>query len=106
MVKRKDNNKIISKSLFLGVLGIVFVIALYLMFASSGIFYSPVVDGISFENAKSYIIGLGPNGVEWYCGKREFFTDANGKQYGAKSLEELKRILGNEARLMSELCSE
>lgn len=105
MKKIKEKNKSHTiKILFLGVLAIVLIVALYLMSVSSGILLSPD-EGISFESAKSYIIGLGPNGVDWFCGKKEFYTDTNGKQYGAKSLEELKRILGNEMRLISALCS-
>ena len=74
------------------------------MTVSSGILLGPKLEGISYEKAKSYIIDLGPGGVDWYCGKIDLFVDKNGNEYGQRELQELKRILGNEMLIRNDIC--
>ena len=93
------------KALFLGVLVLVIFISIYLTFFPS-ISLSPEEEqsATSFVDASSFLSKLGQDGIDWYCGKRESFTDEQGNNYGAKELEALKKILGNERRLMEEFC--
>ncbi len=93
-------------AIFLGVFVIVILIAIYLSFFPSIALSPDDIDegAMPFAEASSLLAKLGPDGIDWYCGKRESFTDAQGNNYAQKELEELKRILGNEKRLMQEFC--
>ena len=101
---KKQNNLFLTRLVLLGVLAVVAISAVYQMTISSGILLGPKFDGISYEKARSYITDLGPQGLDWYCGKANSFIDKNGNEYGQRELEELKRILGNEMRLRNDLC--
>ena len=56
------------------------------------------------EKARSLLLELGEDGIDWYCGKRENYIDAQGNNYGAVELNELKKILGNDKQLDEEFC--
>ncbi len=95
------------KAIFLGVFIVIIFIAIYLSFFPSNITLSPNDTdevAMSFAEASSLLAKLGQDGIDWYCGKRESFTDEQGNNYAQKELEELKRILGNEKRLREKFC--
>ena len=98
--RRKPN----LKALYLAVFLIVVAASIYLSFFPS-ISLSPEEDtGASLADASKFLSKLGKDGIDWYCGKTESFTDEQGNYYGSKELVELKKILGNERRLMEEFC--
>ncbi|MDO8508135.1 MAG: hypothetical protein Q7S27_00455 [Nanoarchaeota archaeon] len=103
---KKEGVKTTEKILFLSVPLIVFGIAIYLGFNSSNISLGPDEPGMSYESAVTLLRGLGNEGIEWYCGERNSFVDAQGNSYGDRELIELKKILGNDMRLFNEFCSE
>ncbi len=111
MMKKKNNNSkeslLVMRVFFLGIFGVVIIMGLTLMLNSNGVLFSPDEGStINYNGAVSILNNLGPDGVEWYCGNRESYTDPQGNSYGARELEELRRILGNEIRLRNEFCRE
>ncbi len=102
-MKNKKNLTTI-RVLFFGVFSIVILAAIYLTINSSLISLSPQEGFLSYENAAVSISELGPDGIRWYCGFSDNFTDKNGNQYGSKELEELRKVLGNDMKLYKEFC--
>src|SRR3989344_8021830 len=98
-------SRLIEKVFFLGVLIIVFIIAISLSLNSTAIFLSPD-ESMSYENAQASLSKLSQEGIDWYCGKRDNYVDSQGNVYGARELQELRRILGNEMKLRSDFCTE
>lgn len=93
---------------FLSILLIVAVSYLYVSFfdnSGESVSYSPSTSILSTENAKELVMALGPEGVDWYCGRADNYVDSKGNTYGAKELAELKRILGSTEVLEKEICS-
>ena len=89
----------------IAVLLVVALISVYLAFFAPKTLLSPEAGTMSYENARSLLSDLGQEGIDWYCGKISEFTDKQGNLYNQKSLEELKKILGNEEQLRREFCN-
>lgn len=99
------NGKKVMAAAYLTVFAMVFVSALYFAFFSSDVQFSPPSEsGMSYEDAHGIVSKLGDDGIDWYCGKIERYTDSQGNEYGVIELTELKKIVGNEERLREELC--
>ena len=98
-------SRLIEKVFFLGVLIIVFIIAIFFSLNSTNILLSPD-ESMSYENAQASLSKLSQEGIEWYCGKKDNYVDSQGNIYGARELQELKRILGNDMKLRSDFCTE
>ncbi len=107
-MKNKRSSKLKNlttiRILFLGVFSLVVITGIYLSFSTSKLLLSPEQKGLSYESARFYISKLGQDGIRWYCGTTESYTDTNGNQYGSRELNELKRIIGNDERLHAEFC--
>ena len=98
------------KIIFIIIIAIVVLIAIYLaFFAKKGLQYSPPIESsktvLSYANSRELLAILEQEGIDWYCGKSKSYTDAKGNVYGAKELEELKKILGHEEELRNEFCN-
>ena len=102
--QKKQN--LIYRVVFLSVLSILLIIYLYQAFLSPTIQFSPEDDtsGLSYENARSLLKDLGRDGIAWYCGAVDSYTDSQGKVYGEKERVELEKVLGNKERLTLEFC--
>ncbi len=107
-MKKKQTNKnysaTVNKIFYLGILGFVFVIAIYMALTSNTILFSPPETGMLYENAATILSGFKKDGIEWYCGYKESYIDNKENVYGLKELIELKKILGNDAELYNEFC--
>lgn len=99
-------SKLIEKIFFLGVLVIVFIVTIFLSLNSTNILLGPDESSMSYENAQASLSKLSPEGIAWYCGKKDNYVDSQGNVYGARALQELKRILGNEIKLRNDFCIE
>ena len=104
-MKRIDPEKrFVSYVLYFGILFAIILSAVYLS-VSQPFQLGPSEDSIKdYSNARALLLKLGNQGINWYCGKIESFSDAQGNVYGAKELVEMKRLLGNEERLRAEFC--
>ncbi len=100
-----DEKLSLIRILFFGVFSIVLLSAFYLSLFPAEVQLSPSSQGISFETARSLLSTMGPEGIDWYCEKTPSYADKQGNTYGAVELEELKKILGNDALLKQEFCS-
>src|SRR3989344_2511897 len=81
-----------------------FVVWFVVFFVSKVDLGPPSESGMSYEDAHGIVSKLGDDGIDWYCGKIERYTDSQGNEYGVIELTELKKIVGNEERLREELC--
>ena len=100
----ENKNNPIVKVFFLSVFLIVLLSLVAISFSSDKLQLSPEESSLSFENAKVLLSAFPPEGIEWYCGSAESYTDAQGNVYREKELEELKKILGNTQQLELEFC--
>ena len=98
--------KKVLKIIILIAILVILLIILYFRFSPKPAQYSPPLDEstLSFENSKALLSAFPPEGIDWYCGNTDSYTDAQGNVYGAKELEELKKILGNAQQLELEFC--
>jgi photosystem II stability/assembly factor-like uncharacterized protein len=106
-MKKKIKNKNIPNIniLFFGVLAVVAFASLYLAYLSPTVLLSPDSESaMPLAAAKALLSAFPPEGIGWYCGDRETYTDAQGNTYGRTELEELRKILGNDFDLELEFC--
>ena len=86
----------LKKSIFFFVaLLVVVLIALYFSFRPTEIQLSPD-EGIGLDNAKSILNAIGPQGINWYCGKVQTITDGQGNTYGSPELQKVREVLQNQ----------
>lgn len=102
--KISKKNNFNTRPLFLAIFFIVVLIAIYLSLQSSQILLNPEDTSLSLETARSILSKMIPEGIEWYCGRIESYVDEQGNIFNQKSLEELKKILGNDEQLREEFC--
>lgn len=102
---RKMNSRKMKsiRLLFIGVLVIVVIAGLYIIFSESDLLLGPK-SSLDYDNSKSVIKALGPQGIKWYCGEISSFTDFAGNSYDLDDLKGLKNVLGNERRLRRDFC--
>ena len=98
--------RFVSYVIYFGILAAIIFSAIYLSYFSKPFQLGPAeTDSIKdYSNARALLLKLGNEGIDWYCGRIGSFADAQGNIYGIRELEEMKRLLGNEARLREEFC--